>query len=88
MQSFFQKFGKYFLMVVVAALSFASGSTTDIGQALQIALDKEAALAQAAAIINETPKQEIVDAVKSETEDTGAVVSTMENIKTNEPASP
>jgi len=68
MSKFLANFGKYILMALIAILSFASGSVTDTGQALQIALDKDKALAQAAVIINETPKQEIVEAVQNEGE--------------------
>jgi len=44
MASFLNTFGKYILMVVIAALSFLSGSVTDIGQAVQIAIDKDKAI--------------------------------------------
>lgn len=66
MTSFLKQFGKYILMVVVALLSFLSGSVTDIGNAVQIAIDKDKAIAQAAAIINETPQDELKAAIESQ----------------------
>lgn len=66
MASFLRTFGKYILMVVIAALSFLSGSVTDIGQTVQIAIDKDKAIAQAVTIINETPAPEIKAAVDAE----------------------
>ena len=59
MQDIVLKFGKYFLMVVISALSFLGGSTTDSGQAVQIALDKDKAIAQAIEIIQDTPRAEV-----------------------------
>jgi predicted anti-sigma-YlaC factor YlaD len=59
------QFGKYILMVIIALLSFFGGSVTDIGQAFQIAINKDKAIAQAVEIINETPPAEIKDAVKA-----------------------
>ncbi len=70
--------------VFVALLSFLSGATTDIGQALQIALDPQKALAQSALLINETPKTDIVEAVKVEVDDPVAVMDTITNIKARE----
>lgn len=70
--------------VFVALLSFLSGATTDIGQALQIALDPQKALTQAAVLINETPKEEIVEAVKENAEDPEGVLDTITNIKNGE----
>jgi len=61
MQTFLKSFGKYILMALVAALSFLSGSVTDIGQATQIALDKDKAIAQAVEIIQETPKAAVIE---------------------------
>lgn len=60
------QFGKYILMVVIALLSFLGGSVTDVGQAVQIALDKDKALAQAVEIINETPAAEIKKVVEEQ----------------------
>ncbi len=60
------RFAPYFLSVFIAILGFFSGATTDIGESLQIALDKDKALAQAVEILNETPKAEIVEAVKEQ----------------------
>lgn len=59
------KFAPYILSVFIAVLSFISGSTTDIGQSVAIALDKDKAVAQAAQIINATPLAEIKQAIKS-----------------------
>lgn len=64
MASFLNTFGKYILMVVIAALSFLSGSVTDIGKAVQIAIDKDKAIAQAVQIINETPDEQIKTAIE------------------------
>lgn len=66
MASFLQNFGKYILMVIIAVLSFLSGSVTDIGQAVQIAIDKDKAIVQAAEIINQTPDEQIKAAVEKE----------------------
>lgn len=66
MASFLQNFGKYILMVIIAVLSFLSGSVTDIGQAVQIAIDKDKAIVQAATIINQTPDEQIKAAVEKE----------------------
>lgn len=66
MASFLQNFGKYILMVIIALLSFLSGSVTDIGQAVQIAIDKDKAISQAVEIISETPDQQIKTAVEAE----------------------
>jgi len=66
MASFLNTFGKYILMVVIAALSFLSGSVTDIGQAVQIAIDKDKAITQAVEIINDTPEQQLKAAVINE----------------------
>lgn len=73
-------FGKYILMGIIALLSFGSGSVTDLGQAFQIAFDKDKALAQAAVIINETPKEEIVQAVQNK----GESAAIVEDIKPSE----
>lgn len=66
MADFLRTFGKYILMVVIALLSFLSGSVTDVGQAVQIAIDKDKAITQAVEIINETPEQKIKAAVEAE----------------------
>lgn len=66
MADFLRTFGKYILMVVIALLSFLSGSVTDIGQAVQIAIDKDKAIVQAAEIINQTPDAQIKAAVEKE----------------------
>ena len=66
MTSFLQNFGKYILMVIIAVLSFLSGSVTDIGQAVQIAIDKDKAIVQAATIINQTPEAQLKAAVQNE----------------------
>lgn len=65
MTAFLQNFGKYILMVVIAVLSFLSGSVTDIGQVVQIAIDKDKAIVQAVEIINDTPEPQIKAAVDS-----------------------
>lgn len=64
MQDILIKFGKYILMAVIALISFFSGATTDIGQAFQIAIDKDKAIVQAVTIINDTPKTELKEAIK------------------------
>ena len=74
------RFGRYFLAAVVLLIGFAGGSVTDFGQAFQIMVDKDKALAQAAVIINDTPKEEIVQAVKDE----GESPSIVEDIKADE----
>ncbi len=66
MASFLKTFGKYILMVIIAGLSFLSGSVTDVGQAVQIAIDKDKAVQQAVTIINETPVTQIKSAVGNE----------------------
>jgi len=60
------KFAPYILSVFIAVLSFISGSTTDIGQSVAIALDKDKAVAQAAQIINATPAADIKKAIENE----------------------
>ena len=66
MASFLRTFGKYILMVIIALLSFLSGSVTDIGQAVQIAIDKDKAIVQAATIINQTPEEQLKAAIQKE----------------------
>jgi len=84
MASFLQNFGKYILMVVIALLSFLSGSVTDIGQAVQIAINKDKAITQAVEIINDTPEAQIKAAVIAEGKPD--VVSTSEAAKANDTA--
>lgn len=78
MASFLRTFGKYILMVVIAALSFLSGSVTDIGQAVQIAIDKDKAITQAVEIINETPEHQLKAAVEKEGKPDVVVIPTVE----------
>lgn len=56
----------YILSLVIAILSFLTGSVTDVGQAVQIALDKEKAIVQAAEIMDATPPAEIEEALKED----------------------
>ena len=63
--NFISKYAPYILSVFIAVLGFLSGATTDIGQSIAIALDKDKAVAQAAQIINATPPAEIKKAIES-----------------------
>lgn len=49
--------------LIIAGLSFASGTVTDAGDALGQALDKDRSIAAAVELINETPKAEIKKAI-------------------------
>jgi len=60
---FVAKFGKYILAVVIAIVGFLSGSITDVGQAVQVALAPDKAIVQATEILNETPASEVQKAV-------------------------
>ncbi len=80
MDKIIQKFGRFILGAVIALLGFLGGSVTDIGQLFQIAVDKDKALAQAAIIINETPKEEIIQAVQEE----GVSPAIVEDLKPSE----
>lgn len=76
--------------LAILAAWFASGlltgSSTPVGDAVGIVTSKERSLAVAAELVNETPKPEIVDAVRQQTDSPAAVVQTMDNIKPAEPA--
>lgn len=69
MKDFAVKFGKYVLAVVIAVILFVSGSVTDIGQLLGYAIDPQKAVARAVEIVNTTPKDELIEAVKEETKE-------------------
>ena len=56
--------GGIILRIVIAILLLFTGSSTDVGDAIAVAIDKERAIAAAVELINETPKAEIVEAVK------------------------
>lgn len=60
------KFGKYALGAFAALLLFISGAVTDLGQLAALAIDPTKAVTQAVVLLNETPKEVIVEAVKSE----------------------
>lgn len=55
------------LRVVIALLGLWTGSSTTIGDAAGVAFNKDRAIASAVVLINETPRPEIVEAVKEET---------------------
>lgn len=63
-----------------------TGSSTPVGDAVGIVTDEKRALAVAAQLLNDTPKPDIVEAVKVETGSPAAVVQTMDNIKPDEPS--
>ena len=54
------------LPIVLALLSFFTGSTTSIGDAFHKAFDKQDAIATCAQLINETPKAEVKAAIAEE----------------------
>lgn len=83
-----KSFGKYILSVVVAILLFLSGAVTDIGQLAQVVIDPSKAIAQAAVLINDTPKTEIVKAVAEEVGTAKEVNETVNNIKPLETGTP
>lgn len=72
MISLLQALRKPLLMIVIALLSalggVASTTQTDIGQTVSIAIDEEAAINAAAKIIRTTPTDEIVEALKKESD--------------------
>lgn len=57
----------FVVRIVIAALALYTGSATDVGDAVGLALDKDRSIAAAEKLINETPDAEIAAAVKSET---------------------
>lgn len=65
MQKIIVKFAPYIMSLVIAVMSFFTGMS-DVGESVQIALDKDKAIAQAAEIISETPTAEIKKAVEAE----------------------
>lgn len=68
MQSIIGKYVKYIFAVFIAILLFASGAVTDLGQLAGYALSPEKAIARAVELINETPKEVVIEAVKSQAE--------------------
>lgn len=70
MLSIIQTFRKPLLMVIVALLSavggIASTTKTDTGKSISMAIDEKAAISGCVEIISETPKSEIVEAIKAE----------------------
>jgi hypothetical protein len=58
----------FVVRILIALIALYTGSATDIGDAVGQALDKDRSIAAAVELINETPKAEIVEAVKEETE--------------------
>lgn len=62
------EYGRYLVMVVIAVVGFLSGSITDVGQAVQVALDKDRAIVQAAEILNETSTAEVNKALAEDAE--------------------
>lgn len=57
--------GGFALRVVIAVLMLVTGASTDVGDAVGVALDKDRSIAAAVQLINETPKTEIVEAVEA-----------------------
>lgn len=58
------------LRLVIVGLSLWTGSSTNVGDAVGVALDKDRSIAAAVELINETPKAEVREAVEAEGEDT------------------
>jgi hypothetical protein len=54
----------FIVRILIASLSLYTGSATSIGDAVGLALDKDRSIAAAVVLINETPKAEIIEAVK------------------------
>lgn len=63
-----QRLAPYILSLVIAILSFVTGAVTDVGQATQIALDKDKALIQATEILNDATPEELKEAITEEKE--------------------
>lgn len=68
MKDIVKRFGKYALGAFAATLLFLSGAVTDFGQLAALAIDPTKAVTQAVILLNETPKEVIVEAVKAEGE--------------------
>jgi hypothetical protein len=58
----------FVVRILIACIALYTGSATDLGDAVGQALDKDRSIAVAVELINDTPKSEIVEAVKEETE--------------------
>jgi len=54
------------LMIALALIGFFTGSTSNVGDAVKKAFDKEGAIKTCAELINETPMSEINAAVDGE----------------------
>lgn len=67
MEKAVQVFGKFILAAVIAALGFFGG-TTDLGQSVQVALNKDKAIAQAVDILNDTTPAERKEAIEKAAE--------------------
>lgn len=52
--------------IVIAAVCLYTGAATDFGDAVGQALDKDRSIAAAVELINETPKDEIIEAVEEQ----------------------
>jgi hypothetical protein len=55
----------FVVRIVIALLALYTGSATDVGDAIGLALDKQRSIATAAQLINETPEAEIVKAIEA-----------------------
>jgi len=67
---FFQIFGSSLLSfavrVFLAGAGLVAGSNTNVGDAIGQALDKQRSIAVCVQAINDTPKEEVIEAVKAE----------------------
>lgn len=60
--------GGFALRAVIALIMLLTGASTDIGDAVGIAVNKDRSIAAAVELINDTPRQDIVEAVIAETQ--------------------
>lgn len=86
MENIVKKFGKYALALFACVLLFVSGAVTDFGQLTALALDPTKAVTQAVVLLNETPKEVIVQSVKAEGESPALVVDLKPDEMPKEPA--
>lgn len=82
-----KKFGIFVLGIVAVVLLYATGTVSDPLVAAQLALNPDKAITQAVEVLTDTPKPEIVEAVKNETDgDPQAVHDAATIVKPAEPA--
>jgi hypothetical protein len=61
----------FLVRIVIALLAFYTGAATDAGDAFGIAVDKQRSIATAVELINETPREEVAEAVEEEKAESG-----------------